>query len=62
MTGSTSPQTSREALFQGVRTLVVKVGTRVLCPESGLDETRLEVVLGEGGEKHVTGILRSPAP
>jgi glutamate 5-kinase len=41
MSASTAPQTSRETLFQGVRTLVVKVGTRVLCPENGLDETRL---------------------
>jgi glutamate 5-kinase len=39
--GASTPQTSRETLFQGVRTLVVKVGTRVLCPENGLDETRL---------------------
>ena len=32
---------TREALFQNVRTLVVKVGTRVLCNDDGLDETRL---------------------
>lgn len=33
---------SRESLFQNVRTLVVKVGTRVLCDDGGLVEARLE--------------------
>jgi glutamate 5-kinase len=33
---------SRETLFQNVRTLVVKVGTRVLCDDAGLVESRLE--------------------
>jgi glutamate 5-kinase len=41
MSGAAATPISREALFQDVRTLVVKVGTRVLCPENGLDETRL---------------------
>jgi glutamate 5-kinase len=39
MSPSTHP---RESLFQDVRTLVVKVGTRVLCDDAGLDESRLE--------------------
>jgi glutamate 5-kinase len=41
MSPSTNPIQTREALFQDVRTLVVKVGTRVLCNDAGLDETRL---------------------
>jgi len=32
---------TRESLFQDVRTLVVKVGTRVLCDDAGLNEKRL---------------------
>jgi glutamate 5-kinase len=38
---SSSGAQSRETLFQNVRTLVVKVGTRVLCDDAGLDESRL---------------------
>jgi glutamate 5-kinase len=41
MTVATASKSSREVLFQDVRTLVVKVGTRVLCNDAGLDETRL---------------------
>jgi glutamate 5-kinase len=41
MSSSSASTPSRETLFQDVRTLVVKVGTRVLCNDAGLDETRL---------------------
>lgn len=33
--------TARETLFQGVRTMVVKAGTRVIVGDEGLDERRL---------------------
>ncbi len=45
----------REQLFQGVRTLVVKAGTRVLCDENGLDETRLEHLVGGISALHERG-------
>lgn len=41
MSPSSAVNPAREALFQHVRTLVVKVGTRVLCNDAGLDEKRL---------------------
>ena len=41
MPSSVTPAVARETLFQDVRTLVVKVGTRVLCDDAGLNDTRL---------------------
>lgn len=45
----------REALFQDVRTLVVKVGTRVLCNDAGLDEARLKHLVDSLADLHDRG-------